>query len=149
VHGFKYRGEWSLHARLTTWLEEAYEFHALSRRPVWDGLVPVPLHPIRRYWRRFNQAEELANELARRRGVPYLPCLRRIRFTPTQTNLDRPDRWRNMHDAFGLRRNYNVRGLHLLIVDDVFTTGATCDACARILRDNGAAEVGIITVARG
>jgi ComF family protein len=114
----------------------------------WDALVPVPLHWARRWRRGFNQAEVLARAVARRHGLPVLPrVLRRPRATPPQQG-DVEARRRNVRDAFVGRAGPRVAGRRLLLVDDVFTTGATVDACARALLRAGAAEVGVLTLAR-
>ncbi len=112
----------------------------------WDGLVPVPLHWLRRFARGFNQAEVLARAVGRRHGLPVLsPALRRVRATPLQHG-DAEARRRNVRGAFAVRGD--VTGRRLLLVDDVFTTGATADACAEVLLRAGAAEVGVLTLAR-
>lgn len=112
----------------------------------WDGLVPVPLHWVRRWRRGFNQAEVLARAVARRHELPVLGrALSRVRATPLQHG-DFEARRRNVRDAFVVRRE--VAGRRLLLVDDVFTTGATANACAAVLLQAGAAEVGVLTLAR-
>jgi ComF family protein len=112
----------------------------------WDALVPVPLHWLRRWRRGFNQAEVLARAVGRRHGLPVLPrALRRVRATPLQQG-DAEARRRNVRHAFAVRGA--VAGRRLLLVDDVFTTGATADACAAALLQAGAAEVGVLTLAR-
>ena len=109
-----------------------------------DIVVPVPLHGSRRRARGFNQAEDLARYL----GVPFRQALRRRRATPSQTDLPAGQRHRNVRGAFDLVRRAGVRGLRVTLVDDVCTTGATLEACARVLREAGAAEVRAITAAR-
>jgi ComF family protein len=109
-----------------------------------DVLVPVPLHARRRRARGFNQAEELAIHL----GAPVLCALRRVRATASQTDLPAARRHANVRDAFAMRRRVDVHGLRILLVDDISTTGATLDACARLLLDAGAAEVRALTAAR-
>lgn len=116
----------------------------------WDAIVPVPLHPLKRREREFNQAERLARRLARATGVPLRRDLvRRARFTSTQTALSRRERERNMRGAFVPLTGREAAGARLLLFDDVLTTGATTSACARALRQAGAAEVAVWTVARG
>jgi ComF family protein len=107
-------------------------------------VVPVPLHWRRRRRRGFNQAEALARNL----GLPCRNALRRRRSTPSQTDLPAAERQRNVRDAFALRRGAEVNGRIVLIVDDVATTGATIEACARVLRAAGAQEVRALTAAR-
>jgi ComF family protein len=106
--------------------------------------VPVPLHRTRRWMRGFNQASALARHL----DLPVLPALKRIRATPSQTDLPAARRHANVRNAFALRRRYDVRGLCVVLVDDVSTTGATLEACARVLIDAGAREVRAVTAAR-
>jgi ComF family protein len=108
-----------------------------------DAVVPVPLHFRRQYSRGFNQAAELAGHL----GPPVVHALRRTRATVTQTDLPESQRHANVHGAFTLRRRISP-GAVLVVVDDVSTTGATLDACARILLDAGAREVRGLTAAR-
>lgn len=108
-----------------------------------DAVVPVPLHYSRQYSRGFNQAAELARHL----GIDVLPALRRTRATATQTDLPESRRHRNVSGAFAIRRVVPP-GAVLVVVDDVSTTGATLDACARVLLDAGAREVRGLTAAR-
>jgi ComF family protein len=108
-----------------------------------DAVVPVPLHPLRQYARGFNQAAELSRHL----GPGVLPALRRTRATATQTDLPEWQRHENVRGAFRLRRAVPP-GCVLVVVDDVSTTGATLDACARVLLDGGAGEVRGLTAAR-
>ena len=109
-----------------------------------DALVPVPLHWRREYSRGFNQADALARHV----GLPVLPALRRKRRTVTQTDLPEALRLQNVSGAFAIRRRAPVRGLTLVLVDDVSTTGATLDACARVLLAAGAKDVRALTAAR-
>jgi ComF family protein len=110
-----------------------------------DVVVPVPLHPRRERSRGFNQAGDLARAL----GLPVRPLLRRVRFTTSQIELPAEERHRNVHDAFALADK--PKGLSpqvIVLVDDVSTTGATLDACARVLKAAGAKEVRALTAAR-
>lgn len=113
----------------------------------WDGLVPVPLHWLRRWRRGFNQAEVLAQAVGRQHGLPVVFALARIRRTPPQQG-NAAARRRNVRGAFAVRRPGAVAGRRLLVVDDVFTTGATANAAARALRQAGATDVGVLTLAR-
>ncbi len=116
-----------------------------------DLLVPVPLHPWRLFWRRYNQAALLAQAAHRLTGVPYLPdLLARRRATPVQGGLGRAGRRRNVVGAFQVRRRLagRVRGARIVLVDDVLTTGATAAECARVLMRAGATSVDVLTLAR-
>ena len=148
VHRFKYDHERFLRIPLAHWMADALADPRLTSHP-FDGIVPVPLHSARRRERGFNQAEVLAELLSKRTGVPLLDGLRRTRYTTTQTRLDRRERMENLRNAFRVRQSSAVFSRHLLLVDDVFTTGSTVDECARVLRLAGAASVRVVTVARG
>jgi ComF family protein len=114
-----------------------------------DLLVPVPLHPRRARERGYNQALLLARRLERAWGVPVAAdALLRAVPTLPQADLDAAARRRNVRDAFAVRRPELIAGRHVLLVDDVLTTGATAGECARSLYRAGAAAVGVLTVAR-
>jgi ComF family protein len=141
VHAIKYEGRRSLARPLAALIRERC-------RAVLDGadiVVPVPLHPSRRRSRGFNQALDLARHL----GPPTVRVLTRTRATPSQTGLPAAQRHRNMRDAFAPAwRAPSLAGTTVVLVDDVSTTGATIDACARILTQMGAREVRAVTAAR-
>ncbi len=146
VLGFKFHDEHFRYAQLVDWLTEAFDLHASGE--AWDALVPVPLHHVRRRERGFNQARELARGLGRKRKIRVLDCLYRYRDTVSQTKLRREARWNNLADAFRLKPWFDVRRLNLLLIDDVFTTGATTNACAHVLANAGAGSLAVLTVAR-
>lgn len=148
IHRFKYQRQFHLRHPLADWLAAGLEDSRMRAHP-FDAFVPVPLHPARQREREFNQAEVLASLVGARIGVPVANCLIRIRYTTTQTRFDRVERMENLRNAFETRKNSDVRDKHLVLVDDVLTTGATVDECARILRKAGAASIRVITVARG
>jgi len=148
IHRFKYQHEYRLRHPLADWLAESLHDARIQARP-FDFYVPVPLHPARLREREFNQAAVLADLLAKRSGKPVLDCLRRERYTTTQTRFDRNERMENLRNAFNLRKNIKVQGKHLLLIDDVLTTGSTVNECSRVLREAGAASIRVMTVARG
>jgi ComF family protein len=113
-----------------------------------DRVVPVPLHWRRRLSRGYNQAERIARPLAGRLGLPLVPALARRRATPPQSLLGRDERLANLRKAFRVTRPGRIRGLHILLVDDVATTGATLDAAARALKHAGAAAVTALVAGR-
>ena len=115
----------------------------------WDFVLPIPLHSRRQRQRGFNQAELLAGRLAKLSGIPMAAgdCVR-VRETRPQTGLRAAERRRNVAGAFDVPRPQRVKGRRLLLVDDVLTTGATADACARALLEADAAGVWVITLAR-
>jgi ComF family protein len=141
IHSLKYDGRRSLARRLG----------ALMRTrggEVMDGafcVVPVPLHRSRRRQRGFNQAADLARHV----GLPVRHALRRVRPTASQTGLPAARRHRNVRDAFAATHaSRGLEGRIVILVDDVCTTGATLDACARALKDAGVGEVRAVTAAR-
>lgn len=116
-----------------------------------DFLVPVPLHWSRLFQRRYNQSAELTRALARLSQVKALPDgLIRNRRTPSQGGLSRQRRHHNVRDAFSVKCRYRTRiaGANIVLIDDVLTTGATLEACARALLDAGATQVDALTLAR-
>jgi ComF family protein len=148
IHRFKYWREFQLRHPLASWAAEALEDDRIREQPV-DALVPVPLFIARERYREFNQAAVLARLVGKRAGIPVCECLQRTRNTTSQLRHDRKRRMENLRNAFKMRHNKNVRGRHLVLMDDVLTTGSTLDECARVLLMAGAASVRAITVARG
>jgi len=141
IHALKYDGRRSL----------ARPLGALIRRrgiEMIDGAacaIPVPLHGSRRRLRGFNQAADLAQHV----GLPVVHALVRTRATATQTALPAARRHRNVRDAFApTRAARSLTGLTVVLIDDVSTTGATLDACARVLKEIGVTEVRALTAAR-
>jgi ComF family protein len=114
-----------------------------------DLIAPVPLHWSRLFARRFNQAGLLAHAIHAAGGPPVAPdWLMRRRRTPSQGRLGPAARARNVRGAFALRPGRSVKGKRVVIVDDVLTTGATAEECARVLRRAGAEWIGVLTLAR-
>ncbi|HEX3952147.1 MAG TPA: ComF family protein [Stellaceae bacterium] len=114
-----------------------------------DLLVPVPLHWTRLFARRYNQAGLLAHAIHAAGGPAVAPdWLLRRRRTPSQGRLGVAGRARNVRGAFAMRPGRSVAGKRVVVIDDVLTTGATAEECARVLRRNGAAFVGVLTLAR-
>jgi ComF family protein len=114
-----------------------------------DLVVPIPIHWRRRWSRGTNSASLLAESLARRLHVPLgASVLRRRRDTPLQFSLPPSQRWPNVRGAFSVTRRYRLRAAHVLLVDDILTTGATCSEAARTLKRAGAARVTVAVAAR-
>ncbi|MCX6900228.1 MAG: ComF family protein [Verrucomicrobia bacterium] len=148
IHRFKYNG--------ALWLgpELAELLIAVARdRIEWDKVdcvTPVPLFPPRERQRHFNQAEWFARRLVRALPAALsVGNLRRTRDTATQAFLNASERVENVRGAFALRRPAEFMKRRVVVVDDVFTTGATTNECARVLRTAGAASVMVLTVSRG
>lgn len=147
IHRFKYGGDFHLRRPLAQWLADSVRDPRIADVSP-DALVPVPLHPRRARERGFNQAAILARLASSLTGLPCEELLRRVRYTTTQTHFDRRARLANLRGAFVPARRARIAGRRLVLVDDVFTTGATADECARVLRQAGAADVRVAVVAR-
>lgn len=148
LQAFKYRCAPGLRGDFVPLLEACIGTH-YAACPL-DAVASVPLHARRARERTYNQSHLLAAELAGRLRLPVAAeCLRRTRPTPTQTHLTAAQRRRNVRGAFEVCNRRWVEGRSLLLVDDVMTTGATVDQCAKVLKDAGAARVYVATVARG
>ena len=157
IHQFKYERRLHLRGPLAALMLRTLEEPRLTEENLGEWLlVPVPLHPSRELDRGFNQSWELCRRLSQWTGIPAANVLERSRATDSQASLDREERLRNLRGAFRIRtprpwqRGIPLAGRRILLVDDVFTTGATTSECARVLRREGEAEkVVVITVARG
>lgn len=154
IHSLKYGHSIHLAADLARIASEAFTdprlHEALTSR--WT-IVPVPLHWIRQQTRHYNQSAEIARHLARILDLPYCDALKRIRATTTQTALSRRQRLKNLKGAFTLSSSGKKWGLTaptgVILIDDVFTTGATSQECSSILRKNGIENRVVVTVMRG
>ena len=155
IHRFKYLREIHLANDLGRIAAEAFEDKRLTdaQRGAWP-LLPVPLHRSRQRKRHFNQAAEIARVIGREKGLPVLPLLKRIRSTGSQTKLSREQRRKNLSGAFELtsrgRRWLELdEPMGVVLVDDVLTTGATVEACTKVLHQAGVDQVAVVTVMRG
>lgn len=148
VRRFKYQRHWATGAALAAFLAERAPSEWLGR---FDVLAPVPLHPRRLFLRGFNQAVVLGRDLARGPLLTLAPrLLKRLRHTRPQVGLDPRARRQNVAGAFAVRQGEGrvVEGAGVLVLDDVFTTGATANECARVLKQAGADHVGVLTLVR-
>jgi ComF family protein len=147
IHEFKYRSRRRVASRLAEELLTQDSVGEVLRGG--EVLVPVPLHPRRHQERGFNQAALLALEIAQRTGITSAPgALVRRKDTKPQAGLSAAGRRLNVAGAFAVRRHTQIAGRVVVLVDDVLTTGATAQACARALKDGGAAEVRLLAAAR-
>lgn len=144
IHLLKYDGVRPLAHVMAARLETG--FRALGGA---DMIVPAPLHWRRSFERGFNQSALIARSLGRMLGIRCeRRLLARVRSTPPQAGLSQPERLRNLRSAFRVTRSESVREKTVLLVDDVMTTGATLNACAKVLQQAGAKEVRALVVAR-
>ena len=144
IHQFKYRPCRALGRPLALWMTK-------NICPVdgIDRIIPVPLHTSRLRQRGFNQALILAHVLSKTFTLPLsYDNLKRVRFTRPQVELSGDERIKNVAGAFALRSPDELKDLDVLLIDDVFTTGATMNECARVLKDAGASRVTALTIAR-
>jgi ComF family protein len=143
IHIFKYAKVESLAAPLSRFLLASLPFEQH-----FDLIMPMPMHWRKRWERGFNQAELLARPLARRYGLKLATNLRRRRYTKPQAGLNEAQRRDNLHDSFAVIRPQQVTGKRVLLIDDVFTTGATLRAASAALKSAGASYVCALTLAR-
>ena len=145
---FKYHDKTQLAPVFGEWLAHAIAADYATKT---QAIIPVPLHYSRLLGRRYNQAALLAHALGKRINLPVLPdTLQRTRKTPPQSGMSRRQRIDNMRAAFRVapQKCPQIKGKSVILVDDVMTTGATLDACARALHDAGVPDVYVLTIAR-
>lgn len=146
VHRLKYEGDLAVTPCLGRAVVRAWEAHRPDLEP--DCVVPVPLHWFRQFRRGYNQVALVAREFSRHTGIPVRQGLRRQRYTRSQARLSLAERQRNPVGAFAPRKGFDFSGLHVLLMDDVLTTGSTLAACTDTLLAAGAARVDVLTMAR-
>jgi len=147
IHEFKYN-EMTKIAKYFGKYTQRYlvKFHPFDKI---DIIAPVPLHKVRKRDRGFNQAELLAKEISQNMYWNCIPTLiRRTRFTETQTKLKKSERQVNVAKAFNINSKIDLKGKNILLVDDVFTTGATTNSIAKVLKEHKADKVYVLTVGR-
>jgi len=143
IHALKYQTNLAIAPILANLL--ITRLKATKRFP--DIIIPLPLHPIRLRERGFNQAMEISRYLSKHMGIVLLPdSCQRIKHTPPQTGLAWKDRQKNIHKAFSCK--IDLSGKHVALVDDVMTTGASLNELAKVLREQGAAEISNWVIAR-
>ncbi|AFL53555.1 putative competence protein F [Sinorhizobium fredii USDA 257] len=146
VHGLKYRDRTDLASMMAEWMIRASDGTVAAA----DMIVPVPLHAFRLWRRKFNQSAELARCISERAGKPYRPeTLHRVRRTRRQVGLAARAREENVRGAFAVAESARpgLEGKRIVLVDDVYTTGATVSAATRALKRAGAGDVTVLTFA--
>ena len=147
VHNFKYGGQWRVAYNMGRWF--GVELRESGLYADVDVVVPVPLHLARRMWRGYNQSEYIARGIARELGVKVdTRSVGRHRYNSSQTHHRKVERWDNVEGIFRVRRADALRGKHILLVDDVFTTGATIMSLGEtILRSTEDVRLSVATLA--
>jgi ComF family protein len=146
LHSLKYKGNREAGISLGRSLGEAV-IRSGRFRPL-DAVIPIPLHADRERLRGYNQAECIGRGFSMHTGKPvWKDVVHRTRKTDTQTKKNRFDRWTNLSGGFSLSRPECITGKHLLLVDDVITTGASLEACAHTILDASPAKLYIATIA--
>jgi Predicted amidophosphoribosyltransferases len=136
IHRFKFKNHPAIGKGLGKIMAHEINFDVIKNV---DYILAVPIHKIRRRNRGFNQSEILAKEIARKMNLPMrADILKRIKNTKPQWHLNSHERENNLENAFSAK---NVKGLNLMLIDDIFTTGSTINKCAQFLKDAGAKSV--------
>ena len=147
IHQFKYGRDLSIGVLLASLMAD-FSFPDLEFRD-YSLIIPVPLHIKKLRKRGFNQSIILADPLGKKWQIPVnFSLLKRCKFTLTQTGLDKKERERNIKRAFEVRDKEKIAGRNIILIDDVYTTGATINECAKTLIKAGAQKVAVLTLAR-
>lgn len=136
MHAYKYLYMTKIKDIMTDWIATA----SLGELGQVDYIVPIPLHKRRLAERGFNQAIHIAHGISQKIGAPNSSVLKRTKSTRQQARLSRKERFNNVADAFRITDISYITNKHILLVDDVYTTGATMNECARIIKEAGAAS---------
>ncbi len=146
LHNLKYKN----HPEIGVMLGKVYGTRLLDYgfSSEFDIILPVPLHESRRRKRGYNQSAKFAEGLSEKLSIPFSDTLlARARNTQTQTRKTRLNRWQNVSEGFMIKDNAAIKGKHILLVDDVITTGATIEACGQALLKNGCGKLSIACLA--
>ena len=158
IHDFKYKKHRHVAVELAKFCHEALEldprFQSFISSDQNDTvIVPVPLHWRRHFQRGFNQAEMVSRRLSKLSGIPHSTLLKRKRYTTTQTRLPRKERLKNLKNAFQVKGQWqnHTEFRQVILVDDVFTTGSTSEACASVIKKECAKveNIVVVTILRG
>lgn len=145
LHAFKYNAKTSLCKTLVPLMIDFIDRHSLPLQQ-FDLITPIPLHPVRLRERGYNQSALLSLALSRHYGILHTENLVvRQKMTHTQTELGAKQRWTNMEGAFRIKNSTDVEDRSILLIDDLYTTGATVHSAAQALKTAGAARVGVLT----
>jgi ComF family protein len=146
IHNLKYRE----HTKSTGFLAKGIAGY-ISEQPQYqnsDFITAVPLHPVRKRERGYNQSELIARKVSKLTGIKYIEAVKRSRYTASQTMLHKEQRLHNLNGAFRINRKADLRGKSIILLDDVFTTGSTINEISKTLHAAGAAKVLGLTACR-
>ena len=142
MHALKYKGQKQIGKMLGEYF--GYEIAPMLRMRNIDCIIPVPLHPRKKNWRGYNQSNEIAEGFGNAINIDVLSnALVRIKYDTSQTRKSREERWSNVCDAFKVTDPNAIKDKSILLIDDVITTGATLEACAKVLEEAGASRIGV------
>jgi ComF family protein len=148
IHRFKFKRRKKLAEPLGFLMVQYLSQLPLLEMEKLDAIVPVPLHRRRLRERGFNQAELLGNIVGKYFGLPLLPAVERTRDTQAQFDLPREKRFNNIAEAFSVARPVEIEGRRIMLIDDIYTTGATITECSRALKAAGAKRIEVATLSR-
>lgn len=147
IHLYKYKGRWKLGVDffnlIVDYVEPQYIIHN-------DIIIPVPLSKEKLYKRGFSQTLHISKEIGRYYNLPvYSNILLKYKDTPPQSTLSREKRLKNLEHSFKVKHKEKIYNKNILLFDDVYTTGATVRECSKVLKENGAKRINVLTIARG
>ena len=146
IHAVKYKENQELGIELGRWMGHYYANTHFAKV---DILVPVPLHPKKEYQRGYNQSQLLVQGMCEVWGLPCMEKLiQRTSYTDSQTKKGRFQRWENVSNLFILNPQYSIEDKHVLLIDDVLTTGATLESCVQALLTGNNVRVSVLTLAK-
>jgi len=146
LHQLKYNGQPEIGEKLGEWF--ANDLLEVFSPPPWDIIIPIPLHRSREKKRGYNQSAFFASGLSKTLGIPWSKkVVVRIIKSETQTRKSKLERWENVKDIFRVTSKNEIKEKHVLLVDDVVTTGATLESCGKKLLEMDAAKLSIATIA--
>ncbi len=146
IHAVKYKGNEELGLELGRWMGHYYGNTSFIDV---DLITPVPLHPKKEFQRGYNQSQLLAQGIGEIWKKPvYSNLLKRTSYSESQTKKGRYNRWENVTNLFEVNSTYDIENKHILLIDDVLTTGATLEACAQVFLENKTVKLSILTLAK-
>ncbi len=146
IHNLKYRGREEIGEELGKWLGQ--DLSEISDYQLIDIIIPVPLHKKRLKERGYNQVEKFGIEIAKKLQAKYIDSvLKKNSFNNKQSMRGKDTRWKNTSETFGIQNQSLLVNKHILLIDDIVTTGATLEACARVLKSIPGIKISIATMA--